>query len=324
MSIMNAFMTDLDTLRTSLGERLGQHLQENVMLSNYTTARIGGPADALLPVNTLEELIHAVEILWRLAPQGVQGVPFTMLGSGSNILVSDKGVRGVVILNHAHTVKIDTHHTTPAIWAESGANLGTVARQAALRGLATMEWAATIPGTVGGAVYGNAGAHDGDTQANLVLADILHHDRGREVWTVEQMAYQYRSSILKREHIPAVILAAQFKLRNGSSSEIQKKMDEFSANRRRTQPPGATMGSMFKNPPGDFAGRLIDAAGLKGKRIGDAGISPIHANFFINHGQARAQEIYALIRLVQREVAKQFSIQLELEVELIGEFKNGA
>ena len=306
--------SNLDSLRTSLGDRLGQHLQEGVVLANYTTTRTGGPADALLPVNSLDELAQAVECLWRLE------IPFFVLGSGSNVLVSDQGVRGVVVLNRARTVKIDTHHTPPTVWAELGANLGTIARQAALRGLAGLEWAATIPGTVGGAVYGNAGAHGVDMQASLVLAEILHHENGRETWPVERLAYQYRSSSLKREHIQVVILAARLKVSPGDQLEIQQKMDEFSTYRRQTQPPGATLGSMFKNPPGDYAGRLIDAAGLKGKRIGEAEISQLHANFFINQGHATASDIHKLIRLTQNTVAQKLKIQLELEIELIGEF----
>jgi UDP-N-acetylmuramate dehydrogenase len=305
---------NLDLLRTSLGDRLGGHLQEHVVLANYTTARTGGPADALLPVNTMEELVQAVQSLWRL------DIHFVLLGSGSNVLVSDQGFRGVVVLNRARTVKVDAHHSPPTIWAESGANLSTIARQAGLRGLTGLEWAATVPGTLGGAVYGNAGAHGSNMQANLLLAEILHRDHGRETWPGEKLAFQYRSSIIKRDRIAAIILAARLKVENSTPADVQKKMDEFAAYRRRTQPPGATLGSMFKNPPGDYAGRLIEAAGLKGTRIGAAEISAIHANFFINLGQASAGDIYQLIQLARRTVANQCNVELELEIELIGDF----
>ena len=298
----------------SLRAQFAEHLHENVVLANYTTAHVGGPADALLPVNTIAELEQAVLKLWELQ------VPMTILGSGSNILVSDKGLHGVIVLNRARNIKIDSRHTPPSVWAESGANLGHMARQVALRGLSSLEWAATIPGSVGGAVYGNAGAHGGDIHGNLILAEILHPTLGKEVWPVERLAYEYRSSLLKRDHIPAVILTARLRLEPGIPSEVRSKMASFSEHRRRTQPPGATMGSMFKNPPGDFAGRLIEAAGLKGKSIGGAEISPIHANFFVNHGSATAADIYKLVQLARHCVADRFGVQLELEIELLGEF----
>jgi UDP-N-acetylmuramate dehydrogenase len=305
------------TLSLSIEElraTFGSHLQENVVMANYTTTHVGGVADALLPVNTLDELAEAASRLWAL------DVPFRIIGSGSNVLVSDLGLHAVILLNHAHNIKIDTHHTPPTVWAEAGANLGTIARQVGLRGLSGMEWAATIPGTLGGAVYGNAGAHGGDMAGSLILADILHRETGRDSWPVESLAYSYRSSIFKSNPIPAVILAARLRLEPGDKEEIQAKMKRFSTHRRQTQPPGASTGSMFKNPSGDYAGRLIDATGLKGHRCGGAEISPIHANFFINLGNATANDIYQLVLLTQRMVAEKFGIQLEPEIEFIGEF----
>jgi UDP-N-acetylmuramate dehydrogenase len=132
------------------------------------------------------------------------------------------------------------------------------------------------------------------------------------------LQYQYRSSLLKREGIPGVILAARIRLTPGDAEQIQSKMETYSARRRGSQPPGASMGSMFKNPPGDYAGRLIEACGLKGLRVGDAEISPIHANFFINRGQARAADIGELIRIARETVAEKFGISLALEVQLFG------
>lgn len=300
----------MDALRKAFGSRL----QENVVLASYTTARTGGPADALLPANTADELAEAARILWDL------DTPFWVLGSGSNLLVSDQGVRGVVVLNRARNVRVEANHLPTGVWAESGANMGTVARQAGLRGLSGLEWAATVPGTLGGAVYGNAGAHGSDMQKSLVLAEILHRESGRETWPVERLGYQYRSSILKREHQPAIILSAQIHLTPADPAQVREHMDAFNAHRRSTQPPGATMGSMFKNPPGDYAGRLIEAAGLKGSRVGNAEISSVHANFFVNTGEARAADIYQLIRLAQDTVADKFGVRLELEVELVGLF----
>jgi UDP-N-acetylmuramate dehydrogenase len=308
----------------SLKEIFAGRLRENVPLRRYTSARIGGPAEALLEVNSGEELVDACLTFWRLE------APFLILGGGANVLVSDDGVRGVTLINRARQVRFDETGTPPTVWAESGANLGAVARQAAAHGLAGLEWAAGIPGTIGGAVVGNAGAHSGDMAGNLLVAEILHHDRGKEQWRVEQLEYQYRSSVLKRQKTDlgelvgsphTVVLAALLKLEHGDPQQIQARLDEFTAQRRRTQPPGASMGSMFRNPPGDYAGRLIEAAGLKGARSGDAQISSLHANFFVNTGAATAQDVYRLIRLVQKTVYEKFGVQLELEVELVGDWK---
>jgi UDP-N-acetylmuramate dehydrogenase len=155
-----------------------------------------------------------------------------------------------------------------------------------------------------------------------MLAEILHPERV-ENWTLEQMDYRYRSSALKRMKgkpgFPAaVILSARLKLAVSDPQSVQAKMEANASHRRRTQPPGASMGSMFKNPPGDYAGRLIEAAGLKGTRIGDAEISPVHANFFINHGAATASDIGQLIERARAAVVAQFGLELELEVELLG------
>jgi UDP-N-acetylmuramate dehydrogenase len=300
----------LDPLRTVFGAAL----QENVALANYTTARVGGPAAALLPVHTSAELEKAARLLWD------GDIPFILFGSGSNVLVSDGGYPGVVLINRARNIKVDTHHSPPTVWAESGANLGMIARQVALRGLSGLEWAAAVPGSLGGAVYGNAGAHGGDIAGSFAMADILHRTRGREVWMVEQMQYAYRSSALKRSPGEVVLLGARLKLEQHTPAEVQARMDEITVQRKRTQPPGASMGSMFKNPAGDYAGRLIEASGLKGKRIGGAEISQIHANFFINSGSATAADLGTLIALTRQTVLEKFSILLELEVELIGEW----
>lgn len=301
------------SLLKDLRAAFGSQLEENVPLAKYTSARIGGPADVLLAPTTADELAEVVEQLWSLK------APFVILGGGSNMLVSDAGVRSVVVMNKSRKVIFDDQ--APAVWAESGSNFGAVARQAGRKSLAGLEWAAGIPGTVGGAVFGNAGAHGGDVAGNLILAEVLHHDRGREEWMADQFAFQYRSSIIKREPGQAVVLAATFSLAHSEPESIQEKMDEFLAFRRRTQPPGATMGSMFKNPPGDHAGRLIEAAGLKGFRNSEAGISDLHANFFVNYGGATAGQVVELIQTAKEKVRELFGVALELEIELIGEWE---
>ncbi len=298
----------------ALGQAFAGRLQENVQLANYTTAHAGGAADAMLVVHDALELEDAVRKLWEL------DVPFTILGSGSNVLVSDNGFRGIVLLNRAKTVKIDARSTPPSVWAESGANLGAIARQVALRGLSGLEWAATIPGTVGGAVYGNAGAYGSDIHGNLMLAEILHRKQGKKEWSANQLQYGYRTSLLKKHPGQAVILSSRLKLTQSTSAEVQARMSVFSGRRRSTQPPGASLGSMFKNPSGDYAGRLIEAAGLKGTRIGGAQVSQAHANFFINDENATASDIDRLLRLVQQTVFEKFSIKLEMEIEKIGDW----
>jgi UDP-N-acetylmuramate dehydrogenase len=268
----------------------------------------------MVVVESVEDLIYAAQQLWSA------GEPFRILGGGSNVLVSDLGVREVVLLNRAREIRFVDDQAQPSVWAGSGTNFGSLARRAAAQGLSGLEWAAGIPGTVGGAVFGNAGAHGDDVAGCLVMADILHQDDRREEFTASDLRFNYRSSILKQKGIEAIVVAAQFKLISSEPKIVQQKMDEFAAFRSRTQPPGASMGSMFKNPPGDFAGRLIEQAGLKGVHVGDAEISDLHANFFINHGDATATEIYELIELARDTVKRKFDVKLELEIELVGEW----
>jgi UDP-N-acetylmuramate dehydrogenase len=305
----------------------GDRLREKASLSRYTAARVGGVADALLEVISVEELVQACLLLWQ------EDLPFIILGGGSNVLVSDAGLRGVALINRARDVNFNAAAQPPTVWVESGANFGGLARQAAARGLSGLEWAAGIPGTVGGAVVGNAGAHGRDMASNLLVAEILHRDRDREQWSVDDLGYKYRSSLLKAPaqggvgsgQLPSrspefVVLAALLRLEQSDPATVQERIDEYVTHRRRTQPPGASMGSMFKNPPGDYAGRLIEATGLKGTRVGDAEISNLHANFFINSGNATALDIYWLIQLARQKVAEKFDVELELEVELVGDW----
>lgn len=301
------------TVPTSKLRRMfGERLQENVALAPYSSARIGGQADALISVNSADDLAQSISLLWDA------DVPYTMLGGGSNVLISDNGVRGVVILNRAKSVEFTEGHS-PMVQTESGVVLANLARRASSRGLAGLEWGATVPGTVGGAVYGNAGAFGGDMAGSLIQAELLTR-QGRETWSVDMMKYGYRTSILKKQNLSHVILSADIRLEKSTKEAVSAKINEFSQHRKGTQPPGASMGSMFKNPPGDYAGRLIEAAGLKGTRVGNAEISSVHANFFINHGETKAEDVRSLIKLAQQTVAKNFNIDLELEIELIGEW----
>jgi UDP-N-acetylmuramate dehydrogenase len=292
--------------------RLGDKVKENVSLAPYTSARIGGPADILLTADTSAELARIVKLMWK------HEIPFTMLGGGSNVLVGDKGVRGVVVLNRAKGVKFNIGEQ-PSVKVESGTVFSNLANRCASKGLAGLEWAAAVPGTVGGAIYGNAGAFEGDVSGDLISAELFTME-GRETFTVEQMGYAYRTSVLKRGELKAMVLSAEFALKNSTKEDVTVKIQQFSAHRKATQPPGASMGSMFKNPNGNFAGKLIEAAGLKGTRIGNAEISPLHGNFFINHVNTKADDIRALIELVQKTVKEKEGIDLELEIEFVGEW----
>ncbi|NMC52962.1 MAG: UDP-N-acetylmuramate dehydrogenase [Chloroflexi bacterium] len=304
-----------ETVLTNLKQLFGSRLKENAPVSAFCTAQTGGKADILLVVNSAAELREAALRLWQTS------LPFRVLGAGSNLLIADQGYRGVVIINRAKAYQIHAEANPPYLWAESGANLGGLARQAAIQGLSGLEWAAPVPGTLGGAVYGNAGAHGGDMAGNLVLADILHPSGEMTQWNASQMAYQYRSSVLKRSAEKAVILSATLRLTPSTRQQVTALMTKNLEQRRRTQPPGASMGSMFKNPTGDYAGRLIEAAGLKGARVGGAQISPLHANFFVNTGSATAADIYQLIHQTRQAVQERFGVLLDLEIELLGDFE---
>ena len=312
-------LAQIETLRDAFGDRL----QVNVSLKRYTAARIGGNADVMITVSSSAELEKVARYLWQA------DMPFFILGSGSNILISDAGVRQVVILNKAKKITFNPQTLHPTVWVESGVNFGVLARKAATHGLSGLEWAAGIPGTVGGAIYGNAGAHNSDMSHNLLMAKILHHlhtndDEQHEIlqeeWPVERFEFDYRNSSLKRHPGRTVVLSAQLKLSQKSPEAVQAKMDEFAAKRHDSQPGGASMGSIFMNPPGDYAGRLIEASGLKGRKIGKVEISEKHANFFINQDSATASDYEALIRLVHKEVLKKQGVDLELEIELLGDW----
>jgi len=292
--------------------KLGDKVKENVSLAPYTSARIGGPADILIPAESADELARIIKLLQN------QDMDYIILGGGSNVLVSDKGVRGVVVLNRAKGVRFH-NGDEPSVTVESGVVFSNLANRCAAKGLAGLEWAATVPGTIGGAVYGNAGAFGGDMAGNLIWAELLT-ENGREKFTAEQMGYGYRTSVLKRGELDAIALAAELRLQNSTKEEATVKIEQFSAHRKATQPPGASMGSMFKNPNGDYAGRLIEASGLKATRIGNAMISPVHGNFFINHDNTKAEDICRLIELVMKTVKEIQSVDLELEVELVGEW----
>jgi UDP-N-acetylmuramate dehydrogenase len=294
----------------------GDRLRRGERLDRYTSARLGGPADYLVVAKNLEELRAAARLAWDA------GLPLLVLGAGSNVLVDDRGFRGLVVINRAQNVHFEVHERSVTVQAESGASLSSLARQCVERGLSGLEWAVNVPGTVGGAVVNNAGAHGGDMATLVRAVTVLYAGGQEQTWPVEAMEYAYRESRLKGDRAH-VVLAASLSLGREAPAVLRERASAFTAKRKASQPPGASLGSIFKNPTEDYAGRLIEAAGLKGARVGDVMISPMHANFFVNAGQGRAADYRALIALARETVRTQFGVELELEVEMIRESFSG-
>jgi UDP-N-acetylmuramate dehydrogenase len=306
-----------EVLTSRLVSHFGERLMQNASLGRYTSARVGGNADGLIEVRSAKDLADTMRFLWS------ENIPCRVLGGGSNLLISDDGYHGIAVINKSSDYRIEDSGSEVTVFAESGVNLGKLARKVSLDGWTGLEWAAGIPGTVGGAIFGNAGAHGSDMAGNLEEVEILFPDGGLHDWSAVEMDYSYRSSRLKREKSQAVILSAGLFIHRANPDEINARLDEYLTKRKDSQPTGASLGSMFKNPKGDFAGRLIEAAGLKGTRIGGAEISPKHGNFFLNDENATAQDIYDLLRRVQKTVSEKFNVELEPEIELLGSFKDG-
>ncbi|MEM7333570.1 MAG: UDP-N-acetylmuramate dehydrogenase [Chloroflexota bacterium] len=294
-------------------------LQVGTTLAKFTSSRVGGQAELFLTVSSSEELVTAVELAYK------RNVPYLVLGGGSNIMISDYGVRGLIIMNRAKTVSYRHIGASVICTAESGMNLSSLTRRCIAKGLGGLEWGISVPGTVGGAVVGNSGAHGGDMASNVRAVTIWEPGRGIRIYRQDQLQYDYRDSVLKREQgrnvARRVVLSAELELKPEKVDVLQARADGFIAHRRQTQPGGATVGSMFKNPENYYAGYLIEAAGLKGFRVGGAEISKKHANFFINDGSATAEDIRSLIAEAWHAVREQFNVELELEVELVGEWK---
>ncbi|TDF96683.1 UDP-N-acetylmuramate dehydrogenase [Paenibacillus piri] len=282
----------------------------NEPLAPHTTWKIGGPADVLLTPESKAQLVDAVKLLYR------HSVPWIVLGRGSNTLVADKGIRGVVIkLGSALETLRFEGDTVIAGGAYSFIKLSVMAGKEGLTGL---EFAGGIPGTVGGAIYMNAGAHGSDVSRILKRAEVLLPTG--ELVTMQQadFEYAYRHSLLQRQ--PGIVTEAVFQLQFGDRKEIAGAMASYKDRRLRTQPlPLACAGSVFRNPEGHFAAKLIEEAGLKGCRVGGAEVSPLHANFIVNTGKATAHDVLTLIAKVQRTIAETYGVTLVTEVLVVGE-----
>lgn len=284
-------------------------LLEQEPMSKHTSFRIGGPADLFVQPANEEELWNAL----HLARQ--EKVPFFIVGNGSNLLVSDEGFRGMIL--HTGGMLKDISVEGDVIYAQAGALLSTVAKTALEHGLAGMEFAAGIPGTLGGAVCMNAGAYGGEMKDILLDAEVLTQEGERLVLPVEELDLSYRHSVIFEKNY--VVLAAHIRLSRGDTAEIKNRMNELAGARRDKQPleyPSA--GSTFKRPEGYFAGKLIQDAGLKGYTVGGAQVSEKHSGFVINRGGATAEEVRFLIRQVQQKVRSQFGVELEPEVRMLG------
>lgn len=278
---------------------------ENHPLAKYTTFQIGGEADYFVEVQSTEVFLRALD--WAAE----RDLPVFVFGGGSNLLFADEGFRGLVIRVKSSGLQVDGEE----IHTDAGTMMAKVVLAAAAAGLTGMEAWNGLPGTVGGAVYGNAGCFGVDCKAILTSAEVYLPGEGLRTLHAEDLAYGYRTSKLKRDG--GFVLSAIFKLKHGESAAIESAMKEVARSRIQKQPPGSSTGSFFKNPPGDHAGRLIEAAGLKGKVLGKAKISDQHANFFINMGGATAAEILALASAAEEAVFNQFGVRLEREVVFV-------
>ncbi len=295
-------------LTAAIARDTGLAVRRDEPLAGHTTMRIGGPADLFVLVAVLA-LAQEME------------VPALVLGGGSNLLVSDRGVRGLVVANGCRAVR---RHEGNVLWAESGANLAGVARQAMRWGLAGLEWCVSVPGTVGGAVVGNAGAHGGCVADNLLRATLLGPDGALTEWPAARFAYGYRSSALKRIIRSGlrqpVVLAAAFQLQEADPTEMETRAAGFLSHRRATQPVEPSAGSIFQNPPGDYAGRIIESLGLKGASQGGAAFSTVHANFVVNRGGATAVDVVTLINRARLAAWQALGLSLTPEILFVGDW----
>lgn len=302
-------------------------MKENEPLARHTSWRIGGPARYYTDVTSMEALHEAI----RRGRE--RELPLFLLGGGTNLLVQDSGFGGLVIRYAARDWHIEPHDERGLLYVEAGATMAGLARRVSGQGWSGLEWAEGLPGTVGGALYGNAGCYGGDIASILQRAWLLVDDE-LQVWGVEQLHYGYRTSILKaaqppagqpahRQDLPPVVLAAEFRLERADAAALAETMARTAALRKEKTPWGSSCGSVFKNlparpgQPAIAAGYLIDQAGLKGRRIGAAEISQKHANYIINLGGASSKDVLQLIDLIRNTVLRVSGIELELEIQIL-------
>jgi UDP-N-acetylmuramate dehydrogenase len=305
---------DDSPLGRELKQLAGLKLKCSEALARYTSMKIGGPADYFIEVANEAALAELLPVLKR------HRCDFYLLGNGSNVLISDRGVRGAVIRLGEEFKTVQWREADGAVHANAGAAcaLPQLVREASRRGYAGLEFAEGIPGSVGGALYMNAGAYGTEFEKVVELVEAMT-DEGKPMRLArEQMTFSYRDS-----HLPArtVVTRVTLRLEKSDAVRVSAKVRELTSRRKQSQPSGfPNSGSMFRNPSGDYAGRLIEAAGLKGKRIGQSQISERHANFFINLGGAKAVEVRQLMALAQTEVRRRFGVELVPEIKFWGDW----
>ena len=308
-------LADEDKLRlgTDIQRRLGIKTVRNESLARFTTMRVGGQADLFAEVRNLFELRGIVRFVLS------RDVPLFLIGRGSDLVISDSGVAGLVVVVRAQMERIEGQR----LIADAGlpmAKAATVSKDAGLSGL---EFGLAIPGTVGGAVWANAGAHDADVRSRLVQASVIGPDGKEATFGPEGLGMAYRETRLKqaRPGQPEVVTQAIFELEPAHPDTINERLDEIRRWRQAHQPIGQkSAGSVFRNPEGDSAGRLIDASGLKERRVGGAEVSAKHANFIVNTGGATARDVRLLAQQVRDTVAQEHGVRLRYEVEFAGEW----
>jgi UDP-N-acetylmuramate dehydrogenase len=305
--------TDWGDVAASMAHATGVRPRRNELLSRYTTMRVGGPADLLAVARNSCDMSALIGFA-RLA-----GIPRLVIGRGSDLVVADEGVRGLVIVCRAEGWRLEGN----VLVAEAGLPLAGAATIAHKAGLGGLEFGIAIPGTIGGAVWANAGAHGADVASILEWARVLKAAGNETIESPSSLDLAYRDSRLKRSPEDTVLEAA-FALTWSDKASVKARTDEIRAWRRDNQPLGAaSAGSVFRNPPGDSAGRLIDACGLKGARVGGAVISVRHANFIVNEGGATARDVRALAEIARADVGRKFGLQLEYEIQFIGDWPEG-
>lgn len=283
-------------------------VKENEPLSNHTTIKVGGPAEIFVEPDSIDKLLKTMEIIQKYQ------LPWRVIGRGSNLLVSDDGIAGVVIKLAKGMDNLEIDGTEVRVGA--GYSFIVLANALGRKGLSGLEFAGGIPGSVGGAVYMNAGAHGSDVSKILEKARVLFPDGTIEWLSNDEMEYSYRTSILQKKR-PGIVLEAVFELQEGNRDEIAVEMKKHRTYRRDTQPVKPCCGSVFRNPLPEHAGKLIQDANLKGYSIGGAQISELHGNFIVNNGNAKAEDVLALIKYMKETVLERNGIEMHTEVEIV-------
>lgn len=300
----------MDGLLTELQELNIGKVKRNELLSQHTTMKIGGPAEIFIEPSSLANIQKVMTFIKE------RQLPWRAIGRGSNLLVSDKGIEGIVIKLGAGLGHLSINEST--ITVGGGHSLVSLSTLISKKGLSGLEFASGIPGSVGGAVYMNAGAHGSDISKILTKAHILFEDGSIEWLSNKEMEFTYRTSVLQKKR-PGIVLEAEFQLTTGDRTAIVSQMQKNKDYRKETQPwnfPCA--GSIFRNPLPNYAGRLIEDAGLKGFQIGGAKISEMHGNFIVNAGNATAKDVLDLIQYIKDTIMELYGVKMETEVEIIG------